>query len=152
MRKEKVSFTIDKDLMSWFKAEKPDLTKHLCEFPISEGREPNLEQFWLFIATEEDMDAGLDKLTQDEVSEILEDCESEQEAKDRIKNYIVSTTASGFVQWHKHPKRMSQYGKDTLVRLTSDGGLFTLLGIAEQVHTDQADYNTWGLRISSKTA
>ena len=110
------------------------------------------KQFWLFIAKEGDMEEACEKLTEEDVSEILQGVESEQEAKDRIKNYIVSMCASGFVQWHKHPKRMSQYGKDTLIRLTSDNGIYKLLGVAEQVHTDQADYNTWGLRLNKKTA
>lgn len=38
-----------------------------------------------------------------------------------------------FIQWHKHPKRMSEYGRDTLKRLTADDGLYSLLGLHSEI-------------------
>lgn len=141
-----IDFTPDRDyddLMSWFKAEKPDLVKHLCEFPTSNGRDPKLEQFWLIITSEEDMISALEDISEEEFAELSVDCNDEDELRNRIKGYAIHKNPNGFVQWHKHPKRMSQYGRDTLTRLTGKEGVYTLLGLSDNISIDTSDYNTW---------
>lgn len=136
------------DIMSWYKTERESIVENLTEYAKTNREEVNLEQFWFIIAKEEDMISVVESLSEEELQRIInEDAPRNQmDAQSTLKSYCIVNKPSGFVQWHKHPKRMSDYGRESLTRLKS--GLYKTIGVQDHININKSDYNCFALEAS----
>ena len=136
------------DLMDWFKVERKDIIEQLSEFPLESrtADDINLEQYWFIIADMSDMKKSIEKMTEEEIGTIVAKTDECSDPWNAIKCQTIVQNAIGFVQWHKHPKRMSEHGREVLKRLTNDDtGVYTLMGVRDGIDITKGDYNTWNL-------
>jgi hypothetical protein len=143
-----IDFTVQREyetLMDWFKTEREDIFANLCQYQTDKDINPNLEQFWFIMSDEDSMTKYVESLTEEQVEVIISDCYSKEDATYKLKANAISRNPLGFIQWHKHPKRMSEYGRDTIKRLTADDGLYSIIGCTDEVDTTKGDYNCFSL-------
>ena len=148
-----IDFTVDREyetLMDWFKAERKDIYDNLCKYQTDQDKEPNLEQFWFIMSDEQTMTEYLNSLSEEQLEDIVKDCETQEDFRYTLKANAISHNPLGFIQWHKHPKRMSEYGRDTLKRLTADDGLYSILGCTDEVDITKGDYNCLSLQKNDR--
>jgi hypothetical protein len=144
-----IDFTVDREyetLLDWFKSERKDIFDNLCKYQTDQDKTPNLEQFWFIMSDVDSMNEYVDSLSEEQIQNIGKDCETKEEFRYAIKAAAISHKPTGFIQWHKHPKRMSEYGRETLQRLTAPEGLYSIIGCTDQVDITKGDYNAFSMQ------
>lgn len=151
-----IHFEAEKDydnLDQWFRQDLQEFKSAMLEHHENNGGDKNkkIECFWYFMADSETMKSKMNdkEYIQETIGDCAQHCTTEEELKTLFETKLVTSNAICFGEYRIHPKRMSDWGRETLDRLTeTDKGIYSVMNAKVDITTGGYSVNRLTKRVS----